>query len=113
MKAARKYPRFPKDCQVRYKVLDVQQEEMQHAGTTVNISGGGACFKSESMIPTDSVLAVEITVPGTRTPIVAIGKAVWSKQNDDGTYESGVEFWWLGYRGEETSTAPVGITRTE
>ena len=107
VRARRRYPRFSKDCEIRYKILEI--EEMPHEAETVNISGGGACFKSDSEVPNGSVIAVEITLPKARAPVLAMGKVVWSKQNEDGTYENGVEFWWLGYRGEEEMTAtPLG-----
>ncbi len=113
----RKYPRFSKDCEVRFKVLDFEDmplNEMSYSGETVNISGGGACFKSESRIADDSVLALEISVPDVRQSVVAIGRVVWVKENDDGSFENGVEFWWLGYRGEDDEpTAQYGATTTE
>lgn len=74
---------------------------MPHRAETVNISGGGARFKSDTEVPNGSVIAVEIVLPKAKAPVLAMGKVVWSKQNEDGTYENAVEFWWLGYRGEE------------
>ena len=109
----RKYPRFNKDCEVRYKVLEL--DEMAHEGITVNISGGGICFKSEEELPLETVVAVEITLPGAKSPVVAMGKVVWRKTESDGSWLNGVEFWWLGYRGEEGEgpTEPMGGTQTE
>ncbi len=108
----RKYPRFDKDCEIRFKILELDQ--MPHSATTVNISGGGACFRSESEVPTGSVIAVEIRLPNTKSPVVAMGKVSWVKPNKDGTFDNGVEFWWLGYRGEEEAdTVALGNTRTE
>ncbi|NQT19694.1 MAG: PilZ domain-containing protein [Planctomycetes bacterium] len=110
-KARRRYPRFSKDAVIHYKILEL--DEMPHRGETINISGGGARFKSESEIPSGSVVAVEITLPKADAPVLAMGKVVWSKQNADGVYENGIEFWWLGYRGDgNTSTTPFGTTST-
>jgi len=107
----RKYPRFSKDCEVRYKILEL--DEMPHDGVTVNISGGGICFKSGEELPLETVIAVEITLPGAKSPVVAMGKVVWRKADDNGTWTNGVEFWWLGYRGEEGGTGPTPMETTQ
>jgi len=110
--AKRKYPRFNKDCEIRYKILDMG--EMPHDGKAVNVSGGGARFKSGSEIPVEAVLALELTLPNAKAPVMAMGKVVWCKDNGDGTFDNGVEFWWLGYRGESgADSTPPGETRTE
>ena len=97
--AKRKYPRFSKNCQVRFKVVEL--DEMPMEGTTVNISGGGLCFKSDEQIPAGKMVALEIQIPNAPATVMAMGKILWHKQLDDGSYENGLEFWWLGWTGEE------------
>jgi hypothetical protein len=38
----RKFPRFRRNCDIRYKFLDLG--DMTRRSTTINISGGGLCF---------------------------------------------------------------------
>jgi len=97
--AKRKYPRFSKNCEVRYKLVEL--EDMPLKGTTINISGGGLCFKSDVEIPLGKMVALEIDLPGAPAPVMAMGKLMWVKVNEDGEYENGVEFWWLGWTGKE------------
>jgi len=97
--AKRKYPRFSKNCQLRFKVVEL--DEMPMEGTTVNISGGGLCFRSDEKIPAGKMLAVEITIPNAPSTVMAMGKILWHELLDDGSYENGLEFWWLGWTGEE------------
>jgi len=93
----RKYPRFTKDCEVRFKVLEM--EEMPHHGRTVNISGGGLRFRSDVEAPLGKMLTLEIDLPEAKSTVVAMGKVVWAKKDSE-AWEIAVEFWWLGYRGE-------------
>ena len=73
---------------------------MPLSGTTINISGGGLCFKSDVEIPMGKMVALEIDLPNTPSTVMAMGKVVWVKTGDDGSYETGVEFWWLGWTGQ-------------
>jgi len=109
--AKRKYPRFSKNCQVRFKVVELDQMPME--GTTVNISGGGLCFRSDDEMPAGSMLALEIRIPNAPAPVMAMGKLLWQKPLDDGSYENGLEFWWLGWTGEEAEEKNDGKVRKE
>ena len=96
--AKRKYPRFNKNCEVRYKIVEL--EDMPSRGTTVNISGGGLCFKSSEQIPLGKMVALEVEIPNAPSAVMAMGKLMWIKKVDGG-FEYGVEFWWLGWTGQE------------
>jgi len=100
--AKRKYPRFSKNCEVRYKVVEL--EDMPMRGSTVNISGGGLCFRSEENIPMGKMVALEVEIPNAPSSVTAMGKIVWKKNLDDGAFENGIEFWWLGWTGQEPET---------
>lgn len=108
----RKHTRFNRDCGIRYKILE--RAEVCNDVETVNISGGGACIKSDKDIPLDSILVLEVLLPGSGVPVMALGKVVWRKKNGDGTFEQGVEFWGMGYCGKQKhSKASFQSTRTE
>ena len=101
--AKRKYPRFSKNCSVRFKVVEL--EEMPNEGTTVNISGGGLCFRSDEEVPAGKLLAFEIDIPNAPSTVMAMGKVLWVKKLEDGSFENGVEFWWLGWTGQSPEEA--------
>ena len=97
--AKRKYPRFSKNCEVRFKVVEL--EEMPLRGTTMNISGGGLCFKTQEEVPAGKMVALEIDIPNAPSPVKAMGKVLWTRKIDDGCFENGVQFWWLGWGGQQ------------
>ncbi|NQT19695.1 MAG: PilZ domain-containing protein [Planctomycetes bacterium] len=110
--SSRKYKRFTKDCSIRFSV--VEPDKMTNQAKAIDISGGGARIKSDCDIPLGSILTLEILLPHSRNPVVALGKVAWLKKNSDGTFEQGIEFWGMGHAdAEDASMAPFEATRTE
>ena len=108
----RKHTRLTKDCKIRFSV--VEPDKMTNQAEAINMSGGGACIKSDCDIPLGSILTLEILLPHSRNPVVALGKVAWLKKNSDGTFEQGIEFWGMGHAdAEDASMAPFEATRTE
>jgi Tfp pilus assembly protein PilZ len=94
--AKRRFPRFRKSVPMSYRIIDMKT--IPHRGRTVNISGGGVCFRSEGEIGLGKTIALEIDIPKAASLIVAIGRVVWAKRIGERTYENGVRFLWTGQR---------------
>jgi len=93
----RRYPRFAKEFPVRYKII--KPEDLPHRGRTVNISGGGLCFTSESEIPEGKTVALALDLPN--VGLFAVGKIMWTKPAGEDFFESGVQFLFSKQREKE------------
>ena len=94
----RKFPRLKDSCVLRFR--QVEADTLPEDGVealTVNISGGGICFKSPSAVETGSLLAIELTLPEFNSAVVSFGRAVWCEPAGDGSFQVGLEFWWIGW----------------
>jgi hypothetical protein len=75
-------------------------------GHTINISGGGVCFSSDTPVELGTVLAVEMNLPEFEAPVVTLGRVAWCEEGS-GSYEIGTEFWWIGW-GDENVQRSIG-----
>ena len=94
----RRFPRLKDSCILRYRKVeaDALPEEGIDA-LTVNISGGGICFSSPTAVDPGALLAIELTLPDFSSAVVSFGRAVWCEPEDDGKFQVGMEFWWIGW----------------
>ena len=95
-KERRKFPRTALELIVRYKVLSSQE---QVDAKTKNISGGGVCLVTREKMPLGAYLAMDMKFPGSKKPILAGGRVVWSNESRLGPspaghqrFDNGIEF---------------------
>ncbi|MHC4473634.1 MAG: PilZ domain-containing protein [Planctomycetota bacterium] len=108
----RKFPRLKESCAIRFKQIDSDAFPIEGTETlTVNISGGGICFATDSPVENGMLLAIELTLPEFQSPVVSLGRTVWCDQRDDGKYEVGMEFWWIGWDDDGAQQAISGYIK--
>lgn len=100
----RKFPRINKNYYISYKCIEKGQfEDNPISSLAVNISGGGICFETEEKLDKDSVVALEINANDLESSILGLARVAWCKQRG-ARYEVGAEFWWVGWRDNETQS---------
>lgn len=110
----RKFPRMRESCSIRVKPIagaKLGSGESADA-VTVNISGGGLCYRSPHGVEAGEFLAVEMTLPEFSSPIVAMGRAAFCEPAAGG-YEIGIEFWWVGWGDDSAQRAISDYIKTE
>lgn len=108
----RRFPRLKDSCVIRFR--RVESDSFPQEGTealTVNISGGGICFVSKEQCEHDALLAIELTLPEFDSPVVSLGRTVWCEPTDDGRFEVGMEFWWIGWGDDGAQQAISGYIK--
>ena len=94
----RKFARLNESWQFTYRVLNEQEiSEKLLLRFTVNISGGGICFRSSERLAPKTALAIEIDSEELPSPVIALASVVWCSPVE-GEYEVGAEFWWIGWK---------------
>ncbi len=94
----RRFPRLKESCTLRYK--RVETGSLAAEGTealSVNVSGGGICFLVEEALEPGVLLAIELVLPDAEKGVVSLGRTVWCRPADEGHFEVGLEFWWIGW----------------
>lgn len=85
---------------VDYRVLedDAPTQALQGArGLIQNISGGGICLEMSEDPGIGRMMALDIRLPEVPSTVISLGRVKWSKPLEDGGFEVGVEFWWVGW----------------
>lgn len=109
----RKFPRLREACAIRVKPIGgVSAPGEGVDAMTVNISGGGLCYRSPEPVKTGDFLAVEMNMPEFSSPIVAMGRAAYCERGAAG-YEVGIEFWWVGWGDDSAQRAISDYIKTE
>jgi len=109
----RKFPRLRASCSIRVKPIAGATAPGDGVDAmTVNISGGGLCYRSETAIRTGEFLAVEMSLPEFESPVVAMGRATYCEKESDG-FDVGVEFWWVGWGDDSAQRAIADFIKTE
>ena len=109
----RKFPRLRASCSIRVKPIAGASPPREGADAmTVNISGGGLCYRSATSVRTGDFLAVEMGLPEFESPVVAMGRATFCDKAGDG-YDVGVEFWWVGWGDDSAQRAIADYIKTE
>lgn len=104
----RSFPRVSAACGLSWRPIDADEglETLAERNQAVmnNISGGGISFVTAEPIDVGHMLALEVQLPGFPTAVISMGKVVWCRPSNDepGRHEAGVEFWWIGWKDEET-----------
>jgi c-di-GMP-binding flagellar brake protein YcgR len=84
----RKYIRHPSDIPI--EVSSEQPTGKEEDNLLHNISLGGVCFKSNVPFKKDEMVSIRISL--VRPVFEARGSVVWSKENEDGSFDIGLEF---------------------
>ena len=109
----RKFPRLRDTCSIRVKPLAGASMPADGIDAmTVNISGGGLCYRSPEPVETGDFLAVEMSLPEFSSSVVAMGRAVYCDRGAEG-YEVGIEFWWVGWGDDSAQRAISEYIKTE
>jgi len=101
----RKFPRVAVTCDVKYRPVDLEDgvRELRENSPAVmkNISGGGICFVASDRQRPGQMLALEVWLPGFPSAVVSYGRVSWCERREDGRFDVGVEFWWIGWNDED------------
>ena len=91
MEENRKHKRIHSTNLLNYVCLDGEGNACaQGMGRTLNVSASGILL--ETHVPLDPTFTVSLTI-GIEEQIIDIkGNAIYSKKNDEGSYETGIEF---------------------
>ena len=60
--------------------------------TLLNLSAGGLRFRAEEVLEKNTLLAIDVKIPGLREQITIKGRVAWSTMHASGVVETGVEF---------------------
>ncbi len=102
----RRFPRLRNSCKIRVRRVEgAMQPTAGVEAMTVNISGGGVCYLSDVPVPPGDFLAVELSLQEFGSPVVALARAVFCDERNDG-FEVGMEFWWVGW-GDDTAQREI------
>jgi len=102
----RKFPRLGESWDIDYQIIrSMEIKNNTIDGLTVNISGGGICFQANEEIPKGTMLAIELKSAEFNSSIMALAKTVWCKEKDINVYDVGAEFWWTGWKSNNSQKA--------
>ena len=94
----RKFPHLDKSIRFAYRVLEKQDISKDPlCRFTVNVSGGGICFRSVERLDPKTALAIELDAEEFPSPVIALASVVWCRELEV-DYEVGAEFWWIGWK---------------
>lgn len=115
----RRFPRLRAACNIRVRRIASPHPAPPLGGAfggteavTVNISGGGLCFKSETPFERGEFLAVEMTLPEFTSPVVALARAAYCSESES-MFDVGIEFWWVGWGDQSAQRAIADYIKTE
>jgi len=87
----RRYPRVPIDNQITYALVDEQGDEMGRGlGRALNVSQGGILIQTSRPVTSKYIFLVCTDLRSNF--IENIGKVVFSNENEDGTFNTGISF---------------------
>lgn len=102
----RQYRRIPMGATVSFQEISFQKEVSSDQSVYLDVSAGGLLLSSSKEYPLDTLLKLEIRVPGwgkhqghfapahemDLRPLVAVGQVVRVEKLESGEYELGVKF---------------------
>ena len=109
----RKFPRLSQQCRIRVRPLSgVSLVGDGLEGVTVNISGGGLCFNAESLLEKGAFVAVELSLAEFPSPVLALARVAFAASSGP-PFETGLEFWWVGWGDDSAQRAIGDFIKTE
>lgn len=109
----RRFPRIRENCRIKVRPLagcSAPAEGLD--AVTVNISGGGVCFRAEQRFERGDFVAIEMGMPEFTSPVVALGRVAWLGGANP-PCDIGVEFWWVGWGDDTAQRAIAEYIKTE
>lgn len=93
----RKYHRIrlPLMIEADMAIVDIPGQKFKVGKSKVtvkNIGSGGLCFSSDLRLPINKELVLQITIPVENKNISIYGYPIWTKDEDDGLFDYGIEF---------------------
>ena len=87
----RKYPRVPIDNLITYALIDEEGNEVgQGLGKALNVSQNGILIMTNQQITSKYIFLISIDI--NNKLIENIGKIIFSKENEHGTFNTGISF---------------------
>ena len=109
----RKFPRVRDNCSIRVRTLaGFSAPEAGFDARTVNISGGGLCFRADQRVEAGEFVAIEMAMPEFKSPVVALGRVSWVGAAAP-PCDVGVEFWWVGWGDDSAQRAIADYIKSE
>lgn len=108
----RRLPRLRESCKIRVKPIAGAALPGGTEAVTVNISGGGLAFRSEQRVEPGEFVAVEMSMPEFKTPVVALARVAWV-EGAGAPCDVGVEFWWVGWGDDSAQRAIADYIKGE
>ncbi len=87
----RRFQRAGEALEVRYREAGTLGEPWR-VGTAISLSAGGLRFRSEGAFAADTLLSLQLRLPGAAEPAALSGRIVWHQLQASGVTEVGVEF---------------------
>ena len=85
----RQHPRIDVKTIVNFSVVIPAYE----VGSTKDISQGGICLEVKRKLSVGTILRLDFDLPGDKPEhIEALGRVVWQRPKEDGTYSTGIKF---------------------
>ena len=109
----RKFPRMRDSCRLKVRPLagfTPPGDGME--AVTVNISGGGLCYRSAERVEPGDFLAVEMAMQEFTSPVVALGRVAWIGAPNP-PCDVGIEFWWVGWGDDSAQRAISDYIKSE
>jgi len=101
----RLFPRLPRDWEIECQVSESKSvQPILIKGGICDLGGGGFSFRSELACPPEALLQFAIKPTGRFKPIVGVARVAWTR-GQEGFYDSGVQFVWVGWQDLDAQTA--------
>ena len=109
----RRFPRLAKECRIRVRALSgMEKAAAGIEAMTVNISGGGLCYHSDTPVAPGEFVAVELQMSELESPVLALARAAYCAPEGP-PHEVGLEFWWVGWGDDSAQRAISDLIKTE
>ncbi|MBN1224378.1 MAG: PilZ domain-containing protein [Candidatus Aminicenantes bacterium] len=96
MTEKRREKRVEEEAKVSIRILKESEHDTEGNivyALTKDISSGGAKILTDKMLPVNTLLEIELTLPKMRKIVAVTGKVRWVKQiYDDDVFETGLQF---------------------
>lgn len=107
----RSFPRLRRDWELEFQVSESKSvQPVSLKGGIRDFGAGGFSFRSESASPPDALLQFDIRPTDRFKPMVGVARVAWTR-GQEGSYESGAQFVWVGWKDMDALTAIAQYVR--
>jgi hypothetical protein len=111
MNDKRAFPRLYRDWGIEFQMSESKSvQTVPIKGGIRDLSAGGFSFRSELASPPDALLHFAIQPTDRFKPIVGVARIAWTR-GQEGAYESGAQFVWVGWKDMDALTAIAQYVR--